>query len=482
MGGSSKLNNMIHIRGNISHYVDWFQGKYTEKYIEQHFDFVENHVIELDNIRYQSELTDAMLKAAKELNYKNVDVSKAFGEGFMRSKVSQKHGKRSTTSDRVADSQHLVTNVLVEQILFSSKKVAYGVVIQKNGLRCTIKARKGVILSAGTISTPKLLQLSGIGPSHILNPLNISVVQDLDVGMNLQDHVTTGLDLVAFNSSLSISPRDMLNPLHILDYFIKGKGPLTLPGCEVVGFLSTKNSTVPDIEFMVLPVGLTSDRGVSLRKSVGITDGVWKKYFLPSFDMHTATVLPVLIHPKSRGEVYITSRDPTQPPAVNPKYLTNEEDVETIVEGLELLQRFIQSSAMKNIGAFLNPNTFPGCEGYILFSKAYWKCYIKHLTLSVYHYVGTCKMGLPESPTSVVSTNFQVIGVNRLYVVDGSVLPTLPSGNINAAIAVMANVFFESVIMPQKVKILSCQIKERWYEYLFKVCPVSSINNSCDIR
>lgn len=473
VGGSSKLNNMVHIRGNMLQYVDWFHGKHSLKYIEQNFDYIEENIIRLDEIKYQSKLANAILESAKELGYKNTDLNKKFVSGFMKSRVSQRHGKRWTTSDKMADTRHLVTNAVVEKLHFNHKKVAYAVSFQKNGMKCTVKAKKGIILSAGAINTPKILQLSGIGPSHVLNPLNISIVQELDVGINLQDHVTTGLDLIAFDSSFNINPTDMLNPLNILDYFIKGKGPFTSPGCEVVGFLSTNNCTTPDIQFMVLPVGLTSDRGVSLRKTVGISEDVWRKYFVPSFGLHTATILPILLHPKSRGDVRITSKDPTAPLMINPRYLTNEEDVETLVKGLKLVQEFVESNAMKSIGAYLNPNPFPGCESYFLFSDDYWQCYVKQLTLSVYHYVGTCKMGLPDSKKSVVNTNFEVIGTKRLFIADGSVLPALPSGNINAAIAMMANMFFETVIMPEKVKILSCQKYERLYVYLFKICPVN---------
>lgn len=471
------MNNMVHFRGNISHYAQWFHGKYTEGYIRKQFEYIENNIVYLDEMQYESCLTTAMLSAAAELGYHELGTE--FQRGFMKSRLSQRDGKRWSTSDHLDLSKLVLTNALVEKLIIEDD-IAKGIVFQHLGQRKTIYVRKGVILSAGAYNTPKILQLSGIGPLKLLKSLKIPVLKNLPVGENLQDHVTTGLDLVLFNKSLSIGANDILNPIHMYQYFIHGKGPLTSPGCEVVGVLSTRNEATPELQFMVLPVGISSDRGSHLRKSVGVKDDVWENYFVKAFDKYTASILPIILHPKSKGTVFIYSKDPMKPPLIDPKYLSNEDDRKTLIKGLKFVLKFVHTKSMKSIGAYINPTPFPGCENHTMFTDAYWECYIRHLTLPSYHPVGTCSMGLPESKNSVIDTSFRLIGLKSLYIVDASVLPTLPSGNINAAISMMANLFFETNIKPilkqnykHKFSNMVCFRKNMFNDFLFKTCSMS---------
>ncbi|CAH0578998.1 unnamed protein product [Chrysodeixis includens] len=465
MGGSSKMNNMIHIRGNISHYHDWFHGLHREDYIQKQFEYIENEILHLSNVQYHSELAEAILHAAKELNYGKLGNN--HGLGFKKTIVSQKNGKRWCISDNL-DSKHVISNTLVEKIIFNGN-TAKGVTFLQSGKKYDLYAKKGVILSAGAINSPKILQLSGIGPAKLLKSLGLPVVKNLPVGRNLQDHIGSGLDLVLFNKSVSITANDMVDLFHVFQYFWNGKGPWTTPGCEVVGMLSTKNLKTPDIQFMVLPVGLSSDRGSLLRSTVNVADDIWDKYFSKTFESYVATIFPVILHPKSKGRVYINSTDPTLPPLINPKYLSHKDDRETLINGLKLVKQFVGTKAIKDIGGYINPNHFPGCEDFEIFTDSYLDCYIKHLTLTSYHPVGTCSMGLPGSKTTVVDTTFKVLEVEKLFVVDASVLPTLPSGNINAAIAMMASVFFDTNIK-LKSYIPLCYKRDYLDEYLLKTC------------
>ncbi|XP_072932266.1 glucose dehydrogenase [FAD, quinone]-like [Epargyreus clarus] len=460
VGGSSKLNNMIHVQGNISHYVNWFQGIYTKEYFKKQFNFLEHEIININYVQHESELSDIILNAANELGYDAV--SKEFKEGFMKSRLSQKDGRRWTTSDNLDISKYIVTNTCVEKMLIKNKKCV-GVKIA-NKLN-ELYAKKGVILSAGAFNSPKILQLSGIGPAKLLKSLNIPIVKDLPVGKNLQDHIGSGLDLVLFEKSLSVSPWNMLNPLNIFKYFLQGKGPFTSSGCEVVGFLSTKNDTIPDIQFMVLPTGISADRGSKLKNNLALKDSVWQNYFAKLFDKHTATIFATILHPKSKGEVFIASKDPFRKPLIDPKYFSNKNDIEVLVNGFKLVKQFVETDAMKGLGAEINPIPFPGCEKDIIFSDSYWECYVRHLTLTSYHPVGTCSMGLPHSKKSVVDTSFKVIGIEGLFVADSSVLPSLPSGNINAAVAMMASVFFESNI----------KLKREGYKRKGYFCPKDNV-------
>lgn len=442
-GGSSKLNNMVHVRGNTSHYVEWFHGKYTKNYIEEQFDYINSNIFHLNSIQYESDLSEAVLNASKELNFNLLN--KKFDIGFNKSLLTQNNGKRWTTSYNLETSKHVLTNVLVEKLLFKGS-TCIGVQIHSAN-KVKLFAKKGVIVSAGTFNSAKILQLSGIGPRTLLDSLDIPVKKELPVGKNLQDHIGTGLDLVLFNNSQSVGMFDIMNLWNVFQYFFNGKGPLTTPGCEVVGFVSTKNETTPDLQFMVLPVGISTDRGSYLRKALRIKDSVWENYFSKIFDKYSATFLTLLLHPKSKGEVRIQSSDPNMPPLINPKYLSHKDDIRTIAKGVLITRKLIETESLKAMGAHINNLPFPGCENFEMFSDLYLECYIKHLTLTSYHPVGTCTMGLPNSNKSVVDTSFRVIGIDNVYVVDGSVLPTLPSGNINAVIAMMANIFFDSNIM-----------------------------------
>ncbi|XP_050346515.1 alcohol dehydrogenase [acceptor]-like [Nymphalis io] len=469
LGGSSKLNNMIHIRGNTSHYVEWFHGIYNKKYIEDQFKYIESNILHLNNIQYESNLSKAVLKAAKELNFELLKHD--FGIGFMKSILTQNKGKRWTTSYNLETSKYVLTNVLVEKVLFKKHKCIGVQIIMPKKMK--LFAKKGVIISAGTFNSAKILQLSGIGPEKLLNSLNIPLVKHLPVGKNLQDHIGTGLDLVLFNTSQSVEMFDIMNLWNVFKYFFYGKGPLTTPGCEVVGFISTKNETSPNLQLMVLPVGISADRGSHLRKTLKIKDSVWNNYFSKIFDKYTATFLALLLHPKSKGEVRIQSKNPTVPPLIDPKYLSHQDDLNTITHGVLMIRKLIETESLKNIGAHFNNIPFPGCENFKMFSDLYLECYVKHLTLTSYHPVGTCAMGLPESNNSVVDTTFKVLGIDNLYVVDASVLPTLPSGNINAAIAMMANIFFEN-----NIKVMSNISKKKicnnisFNDFLLNTCPV----------
>ncbi|XP_047995233.1 glucose dehydrogenase [FAD, quinone]-like [Leguminivora glycinivorella] len=459
VGGSSKLNNMVHVRGNLSHYASWFHHQHSEHYLKKQFEFVEKQFLHIDNVLYKSELANAIVSAAIELGYETNN-----GQ-FTTSRLSQYKGKRWSLSDKV-DSKHVVTNALVSKILVKDN-VAYGVKVLKFGKEIEVHARKGVIVSAGTYNSPKLLQLSGIGPKSLLNFLNIPLVQELPVGEHLQEHVATGLDLLLFNTSLRVNALNVLNLMNVYEYFINGQGPFTSPGCEAVGFLSTKGGKEPDLQFMVLPVGIASDGGSHLMKLLGLYDEVWDSYFAKLFDKHTATILPIVLHPKSKGKVYINSRDPNAPPQIDPKYFEEKEDLDVLRNGVKKVLQFINTQAIQDIGGFVNTLPFPGCERYVLFSDDYLDCYIRHLTLTSYHPVGTCSMGISAS-NSVVDTSFRVHGVRSLYVVDGSVLPTLPSGNINAAIAMMANLFFNKIIKSRNCN--ACYKGDIIYEYIYDIC------------
>lgn len=336
----------------------------------------------------------------------------------------------------------------VYEVLFKNNYEAYGVKYKFNNEMSFALASKGVILSAGVIGTPKILMLSGIGIEEHLKEVNILPKINLPVGNNLQDHVTTGFALVTFDETknFGMGLKDMINPLSAIKYFIHRGGPWTTIGCEVMGFLNTKhpNNTQlqPDLQFMVMPLGIEEDSGLHLRKLMGISDVSWSQYF--SKVNGSISILPVLLHPKSKGTVRLNSLDKFGHPLIDPNYLHKQEDVDVLIEGIKIIKEFVKTEPMQELGAKFNTMPFPGCTHHRFDTKLYWDCYIRHLTITSYHPVGTCKMGDDED--SVINYNFQVKLTNKLYVVDSSILPTLTSGNINAAVLMMAEKASEVIL------------------------------------
>lgn len=360
----------------------------------------------------------------------------------MKPQVTMKGGKRWTVADTLLkkglENLTILTGAEVLTLLFKGYHEVYGVSFDYYGKVMSALARKGVILSAGAIGTPKILMLSGIGPEKHLSSMGIEVRKNLPVGENLQDHILTGLDLITLNKSLPINLGSMMSMMSAFDYFYYGKGPWTFPGCEVVGIPEMYSFYKrPKLEIMVLPVGVSSDGGTHFYKSLNINDTIWSSYFQHLIGKQVASIAPLLLHPKSKGTVRLRSSNLYDLPVIDPKYLSEKEDVELLIEGINLIKKFLNTEPMRKLGAKMNEEKFPGCQSFVFDSHDYWECYVRHLTLTVYHPGGTCKMGHIDDQTAVVDFNFKVKGINNLYIADASVMPTLPSGNVQAAVAMI---------------------------------------------
>lgn len=390
--------------------------------------------LNLSELGHQTMLAQAFVNASKEYGYDSKD--------FYIPRVTQTNGKRWTTAHILRSKPRLghqvYTNSLVRTLLFdeTSNQVS-GVVFERNCFTYTVTAAKGVILSAGTLGSPMILQQSGIGPESYVKNLTVELRHALPVGHNLQDHVTTGVDLIMVNQPLGVRPWEVLSVESLYKYFMHGTGPLSMCGCEALGFANTGNGSVPNIGFMVLPMGVSADGGAHLRNLLNIDDQVWNEYFDPLIGHHTVSILPIVLHPKSRGTV---QRDGDNI-LINPNYLTDDEDVDTLVMGLRIIEQLLEMPALKKLGAEINPKPMPGCGHLVFRSTPYWQCYVRHLTLTAFHPVGTCRMGAADDSKAVVNREFQVLGVDNLWVVDASVMPNLPSGNPNAVVTMLANRF-----------------------------------------
>lgn len=345
--------------------------------------------------------------------------------------MNVKNGKRWSSGHQLLTlnrpNLRIETSAFVEKVLFKANYEAYAVRFTQNSQTRTVRAKKAIVLSSGAIGSPKILMHSGVGPRAHLESLGIKTVADLPVGENLQDHIATGYDLFSTDIELGFNFASMCSPFTICEYFTQSKGAWMTTGVELIGF--DGEGARPQIQLMVMPLGLAFDGGGRLLKASNIKSATYERYFRDLIGKGHVTVLPVLLHPKSRGSVRLSNKNPKSKPLINPNYLSDITDVKTLIKGIGLV---------KSLGVLqMYKKHFPGCESFEFDTETYWECYVRHLSLTSFHPVGTCKFGNREDG-GVVDYNFQVYNTNRLYVVDASVFPTLTSGNVNGAVLMLA--------------------------------------------
>lgn len=424
---------MVYHRGHHSDYDSFIVKEDADRYFREYEDNAP-----ISRGKFQSPVAGAFIEAGRGLGFDSFDFTN----------LTQLNGKRFTQIDRwglLDNPPEICMNAMVTRIIFDDQnpKKAIGVEFHKKGRFRQVFGSK-IVLSAGAIGSPKILLLSAIGPKNHLKEIGIEVRENLPVGENLQDHVTSGLDLIILNQTVGLSISDMMNPFKILDYFwFNGEGsPLAFAGSDAMGFVRLNQSgDAPDLSFMLLPVGLTADFGIHLRKIINLREDIWQRYFKPLIGQTTISILPIILHPKSKGTVKLRSKNFIDPPVINPNYLSEPDDVKKLISGIRIIEKLIETSSMQKLGAEINPKHFPGCERFFFDSHEYWECYIRQLTLTMYHPVGTCKIGAETDDSTVVLNNFQVKNIENLFVVDGSVLPKATSGNPHAVIAMIAQKF-----------------------------------------
>ncbi len=223
----------------------------------------------------------------------------------------------------------------------------------------------------------------------------------------------------------------------ILNYAFNQSGPLTSLGAvEGLAWVKTKYANQsddwPDIEFHFVAGTPASDDGLAVRKNYGLPEYVWEKYYQPLVHLHTWQIIPMLLRPLSRGTIRLSSNDPYAKPLINPQYFSEEKDVLVVIEGTKMALALAKTEAFQNIGTKFYSAKFPGCETHPLWTDAYWECFIRHFSSTIYHPAGTCKMGPSSDPTAVVDPQLRVYGIQGLRVVDASIMPYVVSGNTNA--------------------------------------------------
>lgn len=382
-------------------------------------------------------ISTAISDGFKKLGYDAFnDVNAANNEGFFILQGTLENGRRCSTAKaflrrfQSRENLKISKNSLALKVLFDTSKKAYAVNVMKNGTVLTLKASKEIILSGGTVNSPQLLMLSGVGPKENLQSLGLNTLKDSAVGYNLQDHPI----FRGFIVSLQVPnpPSNLLKDA--FEFLIEFKG--TLAGIGLFsngGFIRTRKAPYPDIQIYFTSYGRnTTSATRRALATIGFNEDIIQEYLRLNKDNFLLLVLPALLRPKSRGRILLNTTNPQDHPLIYPGYFSNDQDVEDMLQGIHFASKLIETKPFKALGARLEHFQIPSCIQFAFRSRDYWKCLIKQMTVSVYHPVGTCKMGPVTDPGAVVDPRLRVIGVDGLRVVDASIMPNVTSGNTNA--------------------------------------------------
>lgn len=434
LGGTSAINDMIYVRGNKHDYDSWVSDgtvDWSYESVLKLFKKSENiDDQELASGKYHSEggylsvrskfelhpFTNAFIKAGVELGYRDTDINGEHQIGFSSTHKNIQNGSRCSTGkaflipagDR--PNLHILSDSTVKKILFDKNSIAIGVEFDRKGSLNTVYTRKEIILSAGPISSPQILMLSGIGPKKHLESMEIPVLADLPVGFNLQDHM-----VISFSFSTTNLNKTFISMSQLLDsYFNERKGPLTSNIIEATAFINTGYSNRvkdwPDIQFVLLPRVYGNEKS-----NAGLT------------------ILVILIAPQSKGTIQLKSKDYKDYPFIDPMYLSHSNDKKVFSKGVQFIEKLLATDALKKLNLTLVSNQHPLCDIYIVWSEKYAECVVSKYAGLTSHLAGTCKMGTRTDKSAVVDENLRVLGgINGLRVIDSSIMPTVTSGNTNA--------------------------------------------------
>ena len=371
----------------------------------------------------------------KELGYKELDYNSGSQVGVARLQYTIKNGTRQSANTafirpirRKRSNLTIKTNSQVIKVIIDEKsKTAIGVeyVTGENKVVHRSFASKEVIISAGAIDSPKILMLSGIGPADELEKAGINLVKDLAVGKNFQEHVAASIVTLRLkNESESFEPIE--TKLQDIDlWFHTRDSRLNVPGImSPVQFIQTSFDSrpgVPDIQNHYM--AFINDT----RKT-----GVNSLYRIFSY-YNMLVIETTLITPKSRGWIELNKSDPIwSKPLIYPNFYDHPEDLQKLVEGLNITSRLMHTQTLKtsNFEAVRTPA--PNCDKFLSNMTKYYECIAKKYLLPLYHPVGTCKMGPKTDPNAVVDERLRVYGIQRLRVIDASIMPSIIRGNTNA--------------------------------------------------
>lgn len=385
------------------------------------------------------------------MGYDIVDINGEQQTGFAFFQFTMRRGSRLSMAKgflrpvRLRKNLDIILYSQVTKILFDETgKVARGVEFYRKGKYYKTFAKREVILSSGTINSPQLLMLSGIGPAQHLSSLGIDVLVDLPgVGQNVQDHIAVGGLAFLIDKPISVVTNRVVNINSAIRYATTENGPLTSNiGLEAVAFINTKYANAsddwPDIEFMLTSASTPSDGGSQVKRAHGLKTEFYDELFKPINHRDVFGVFPMMLRPKSRGFIKLASKNPHRYPLIYHNYLTHPDDVDVLREGVKAALALAETQAMKRFGARFYDKQVPNCKEFAMYTDDYWNCLIRQYTMTIYHMSGSCKMGSYQDKLAVVDQELRVHGIQNLRVIDASIMPAITNGNINAPVAMIA--------------------------------------------
>ncbi|KAI1307963.1 Glucose dehydrogenase -like protein [Halotydeus destructor] len=445
LGGSSAINFMVYVRGNRNDFDHWARmGAQGWSYAD-----VFPYFMKAEDQRDPYYAYNGYHSTGGPLTVETPpDPRPVARTGFMLPQGTLRRGARCSTAKaylrpaRKRPNLHVVTFAHVTKIVFDKHKRAIGVNFVRFQVPTCVYARKEIILSAGAVNSPQVLMLSGIGPRDHLSSMGIPVISNLPVGRNLQDHIYPSLHWYT-EAKVSLTQDRAMSPISGLKWVTAARGPLTsLGGIEGIGFIHSKYSNVtddwPDLQLQFISGTPTSGNHEQAKRAMGFTELFWNQVMAPYKNYDTFSIYPILMRPASRGYVKLRSRNPFDPPVINPRYLTDEQDILTLVDGMKFAMKMGNLPVYKQFGAKMYQTLYPGCEKYPLYGDEYLTCMLRSFTQTIYHPAGTCKMGAGWDPSSVVTPDLKVKGVTGLRVVDASIFPQMLTGNTNAGVIAIA--------------------------------------------
>jgi choline dehydrogenase len=415
LGGSAALNAMMVLRGHRADYDGWAEAgcaDWSWEDVEPAFARSARGAFPLAELPDRNVLAEAFVHSAQAVGIPPAgDLNGEDNEGVGFVPVSQRRGRRFSVLDgylapaRRRPNLTVVTGAQVTRIVIKNRRAVGVELVTRDGEPDEARAAREVVLCAGAIGSPHVLQLSGVGPRAPLEQAGIDVVHESPgVGANLLDHLANGL-LVRTTGVETLASAESLR--NLARWALLGRGPLTSNLGEAVAFVrSQPGLALPDLELLLAPV-------------------LFEKEGLEPPSEHGLTLAVVLLVPRSRGTVLLRTADPLDPPAIDPRYLTDPEaeDEATLLRGLRLARRVL---AQEPLASFVAGEILPGDDAR---TDDQLRAHLRALSQTLYHPAGTCRMG--SDAAAVVDTRLRVRGVVGLRIADASVMPALPRGHTN---------------------------------------------------
>ncbi|VEN37541.1 unnamed protein product, partial [Callosobruchus maculatus] len=461
-GGSSVVNYLIYIRGHPADYDEWASlgnpGWEYKNILPYFIKSEDNNNPEkvnpyyhgsggwqtIEYFPYQDQVTLGLVQAYQELGLKYVDQNSDTVIGTQLLQHTTRDGARLSANlafirpiRNKRPNLKIASNAQVTRVLINpNTKTAYGVeYVSQKGKLTRVLAKKEVILSAGAINSPIILMNSGVGPSDQLFPHGIPVLKELAVGYNLQDHTT--IDGVVFSisnrSNTAVSNEQRNNDVYY--WRDTRRGPLSSTGAlQANAMVQTKyeeSADRPDIQYSL---DATDVQNFFTDPILTYNTGV-----LPLSYYSGLTVRPILLPPASRGRILLNDTDPIfGEPVIHANTFFEEIDLLRLVEGVKQSLNLERTPTFKKLGMELVRMPLPACTHQQFGTDQYWACVAMSYTTTIFHPVGTCKMGPPNDPGAVVDHELKVYGIKNLRVVDASIMPKIVRGNTNAPVLMIA--------------------------------------------